>query len=137
MPLEQGKSPAAFSHNVQTEMAAGKPQKQAVAIAYNTARSDKVAAIMDATGRLVDVVNSVAGRMDALEKSRADARPTSAETLGSFAPQAKEFAKRLFALQNKFVAAKGAEKKDLGRQIDKLNAEWTAAKQAHDSKARA
>lgn len=34
MPLEPGKSRAAFSHNVQTEMKAGKPQKQAVAIAY-------------------------------------------------------------------------------------------------------
>lgn len=35
MPLEHGKSKAAFSHNVKAEMAAGKPQKQAVAIAYS------------------------------------------------------------------------------------------------------
>lgn len=34
MPLESGKSRAAFAHNVKTEMAAGDPQKQAVAIAY-------------------------------------------------------------------------------------------------------
>ena len=34
MPLSKGKSRAAFSSNVKTEMAAGKPQKQAVAIAY-------------------------------------------------------------------------------------------------------
>jgi len=34
MPLFKGKSKAAFSHNVKTEMEHGKPQKQAVAIAY-------------------------------------------------------------------------------------------------------
>ena len=34
MPLEKGSSKAAFSHNVKAEVAAGKPQKQAVAIAY-------------------------------------------------------------------------------------------------------
>lgn len=34
MPLETGKSKEAFSHNVEVEMKAGKPQKQAVAIAY-------------------------------------------------------------------------------------------------------
>lgn len=34
MPLSSGKSNAAFSHNVEVEMHAGKPQKQAVAIAY-------------------------------------------------------------------------------------------------------
>ena len=34
MPLKSGKSKKAFGENVKTEMAAGKPQKQAVAIAY-------------------------------------------------------------------------------------------------------
>ena len=34
MPLKKSKSPKAFSSNVKTEMEAGKPQKQAVAIAY-------------------------------------------------------------------------------------------------------
>jgi hypothetical protein len=37
MPLIKGKSRAAFSQNVKTEIAAGKPQKQAVAIAYSEA----------------------------------------------------------------------------------------------------
>lgn len=37
MPLEHGKSRKAFSHNVRTEMEHGKPQKQAVAIAYSEA----------------------------------------------------------------------------------------------------
>lgn len=40
MPLESGKSKAAFSHNVEVEIAAGKPQKQAVAIAYSKQRGD-------------------------------------------------------------------------------------------------
>ena len=35
MPLMHGKSDKAFSHNVEAEMHAGKPQKQAVAIAYS------------------------------------------------------------------------------------------------------
>ena len=41
MPLEKGPvgSPA-FERNIKTEIAAGKPQKQAVAIAYQTARGD-------------------------------------------------------------------------------------------------
>ena len=38
MPLQKGKSKQAFSNNVKTEMAAGKPQKQAVAIAYSVKR---------------------------------------------------------------------------------------------------
>ncbi len=41
MPLEHGKSKEAFSHNVKAEMAAGKPQKQAVAIAYHEAGESK------------------------------------------------------------------------------------------------
>jgi hypothetical protein len=38
MPLKKSKSPKAFSSNVKTEMEAGKPQKQAVAIAYQMKR---------------------------------------------------------------------------------------------------
>jgi hypothetical protein len=38
MPLMHGSSKKAFSHNVRTEMEHGKPQKQAVAIAYRQAR---------------------------------------------------------------------------------------------------
>lgn len=38
MPLIEGKSPKSFSHNVSTEMKAGRPQKQAVAIAYSEKR---------------------------------------------------------------------------------------------------
>lgn len=38
MPLSTGKSKEAFSHNVEVEVKAGKPQKQAVAIAYSQKR---------------------------------------------------------------------------------------------------
>lgn len=40
MPLVEGKSREAVSQNTKTEMEAGKPQKQAVAIALNKARGD-------------------------------------------------------------------------------------------------
>lgn len=41
MPLIKGKSNAAFQHNIKAEMAAGKPQRQAVAIAYSEAGEAK------------------------------------------------------------------------------------------------
>jgi len=39
MPLIKSKSDKAFKQNVKTEIAAGKPPKQAVAIAYSTKRA--------------------------------------------------------------------------------------------------
>jgi len=41
MPLQKGKSKTVISQNIRTEIAAGKPQRQAVAIALNTARGGK------------------------------------------------------------------------------------------------
>lgn len=41
MPLKSGKSRAAVSSNIKTEMAAGKGQKQAVAIALHKAREGR------------------------------------------------------------------------------------------------
>ena len=38
MPLKKGKSKAAFKENVRTEVKAGKPVKQAVAIAFSFKR---------------------------------------------------------------------------------------------------
>ena len=41
MPLIKSTSPKAFGENIKTEMAAGRPQKQAVAIAYAEKRAAK------------------------------------------------------------------------------------------------
>ena len=41
MPLKSGKSNKVVSSNIKTEMKAGKPQKQAVAIAMNKAGKSK------------------------------------------------------------------------------------------------
>jgi hypothetical protein len=41
MPLKKSGSKKAMSQNIKTEMKAGKPQKQAVAIAYSVARKSK------------------------------------------------------------------------------------------------
>ena len=51
MPLEKGKSHEAISRNIKREVEAGKPQKQAVAIALRTAgvsRKDDIHSYMDA-----------------------------------------------------------------------------------------
>jgi hypothetical protein len=41
MPLKRGSSKATVSANIRTEMAAGRPQKQAVAIALSKAGKSK------------------------------------------------------------------------------------------------
>jgi hypothetical protein len=45
MPLKPGKSPKVISSNIRREIAAGRPQPQAVAIALRTAGKPKAAAV--------------------------------------------------------------------------------------------
>lgn len=77
MPLETGKSSAAFSQNVKTEIAAGKPQKQAVAIAYAEKRGDSsfipaLDMVESGVNKLVTGAQRLSMRMDTMEKRRAD-----------------------------------------------------------------
>jgi hypothetical protein len=52
MPLEKGNTAGARSHNIATEIKAGKPPKQAEAIAYNVARGDcEITQYLDAVRR--------------------------------------------------------------------------------------
>lgn len=64
MPLESGSSRSAFQHNVRTEIAAGKPQRQAVAIAYSKARGDD----NDVLAWACDALDGMCARMDALTR---------------------------------------------------------------------
>lgn len=67
MPLASGSSREAFSKNVATEVAAGKPQKQAVAIAYAQERKSDVEVLRECA----DALDTLHGRMDAMERSDA------------------------------------------------------------------
>jgi hypothetical protein len=72
MPLIKSKSDKAFKKNVATEVKAGKPVKQAVAIAYNTKRTAKKAA-----GGSLDPMNydSDVDYYEARQKAGLPARP--------------------------------------------------------------
>lgn len=70
MPLKRGTSKATVSQNIRTEMAAGRPQRQAVAIALHTAAPTRPAqparsAAPTSSGKpylTMDVKRSSAGR---------------------------------------------------------------------------
>lgn len=54
MPLQKGKSRKVVSENIKTEIAAGKPQKQAVAIALDTARRSSGSRIRSGLDKMRD-----------------------------------------------------------------------------------
>jgi hypothetical protein len=51
MPLQRGSSKQAISKNIETEMHAGKPQKQAIAIAYSVAGKSRKKSKKHAMGK--------------------------------------------------------------------------------------
>lgn len=53
MPLTKGSSKAAMSENIRKEVAAGKPQKQAVAIAYREVGKDQAAPVTAANAGIL------------------------------------------------------------------------------------
>lgn len=65
MPLESGSSKATISNNIATEVRAGKPQKQAAAIAYSKARGDTVLD-SDKIMKLMDCADQLSARFDAM-----------------------------------------------------------------------
>jgi len=74
MPLKSGSSQAAISSNIKTEIAAGKPQKQAVAIAMNKAHDGDAVATTAMTAAQINEKNKeyYAKPLEHTE----DARPT-------------------------------------------------------------
>ena len=68
MPLIKGISPKSFSRNVSTEMHAGKPQAQALAIAYATKRAAQAKARKMAQGGLVTAKDVEKGHHELLNE---------------------------------------------------------------------
>jgi hypothetical protein len=64
MPLVQGKSKSAFSHNVSAEMHAGKPQAQSVAIAYSEKAKAEHKKHLARGGRVADCGYCMGGYAD-------------------------------------------------------------------------
>lgn len=54
MPLKQGKSQKTISKNIAEERKAGKPEKQAIAIAEETARRSKTRKDMEELGKAAE-----------------------------------------------------------------------------------
>jgi len=59
MPLKEGSSQEAISENIATEVNAGKPQKQAEAIAYSVAGKSRVDAFCDAVASMCERADAV------------------------------------------------------------------------------
>ena len=80
MPLEAGSSRETISHNIATEIRAGKDPKQAAAIAYSKARGDMEVELQTPGGNLLFGPCPCCGRTDCQHsaKDRAGAKLDSA-----------------------------------------------------------
>ena len=65
MPLEPGSSRETIGRNIATEEGAGKPAKQAIAIALSKSRGDAADALCDSVAALCDSVAKLVPRVDA------------------------------------------------------------------------
>lgn len=63
MPLEKGSSQETVGHNIATEVAAGKPQKQAVAIALSEAGKSNRDTLAGCPGLTLAELRSNAGKV--------------------------------------------------------------------------
>lgn len=90
MPLVSGTGQKAISKNIETEINAGKPPKQAAAIAYSKARGDNEEeagmSVKDSLDRIVSKVQRLdaqladcGARVDAAEKAREDRKSKAAK----------------------------------------------------------
>lgn len=76
MPLESGSSREVIGRNIATEREAGKPEKQAVAIAMSKAGNSKKDSddFLSSVSRIADSVGALCDRFDAHVRRRADRR---------------------------------------------------------------
>lgn len=104
MPLFGGKSKAAFSKNVETEMHAGKPQKQALAIAY--AMKKRKGKKMCDGGMMAD-----GGPVKDPQDDVPDPNPTAAADMqkGATSPGTKSLAEYWANLKSGLTMAEGGE----------------------------
>jgi hypothetical protein len=75
MPLSQGKSKKSFEKNLKTELGAGKPKAQSLAIAYNIQRKNKV---KKAQGGLISAKDEIEATEDNQDKAHIDMEPSKA-----------------------------------------------------------
>jgi len=88
MPLIKSNSPKAFQKNISTEVAAGKPVKQAVAIAYDVAGREKRA--KDKTAVHSRNIEELGSAYESNSVSSGARQPFHATVVASRSPSKKE-----------------------------------------------
>ena len=120
MPLEKGPvGSAAFGRNVATEVKAGKPQKQAVAIAYNEASEKKDCTMTDRLDSIMDSVSKMVARVDALCAGRSDTSPRDQEILNKAAARNAEHVKKMQAAWKVMKAEEAAAERAYKQALDR------------------